>query len=652
MKKSHMNRRLQLRHFLLVFFLTSWPGWVFAAASGTPASSPQTIAHILDYVSGDYGGAVANGKIVNEDEYKEMSEFSAQVVRDLQQLPDHPRKAELLNSSRNLVRLVAEKSPADAVSKTANELRWAMVAAYKVQIAPKRIPDIQAAAAAYEQQCAACHGREGKGDGPAARGLKPPPSSFHDARRMATRSVYGLYNTITLGVRGTAMKPFAGLSEEERWGLAFYVAGFDSQSDAQQGAALWKAGSMKESWSSLATLTALSPDETLQRMGSQGAAVRAYLLAHPEALAVDKESSIAFSMLELDEAMRLYRGGDRGRAQQRAVAAYLEGFELVEGALRNLDPELTANTERQMMALRAAISQSASVAEVERQYEATVRLLRAAEERLSGPRLSAGATFASAFLILFREGLEAILVLAAIIAFLVRSNRRDALPYIHAGWAAALALGFATWWVAQSLITISGANREMTEGITALVSVVILLYVGFWLHNNASARRWQAFIRERVSVALGAQTLWAMALVSFLAVYREIFETVLFYQALLAQAERGSHTALFGGVASAAVALFAVGWAIFKYSQRLPLRLFFSATAVLLAVLAVVFAGQGIAALQEAGHVPATLVAHFSSWPAIGLFPTAQTLAAQAIVLATVVVSFYLTRRTGHSKQA
>ena len=643
-----MNHRLRLRYLLVAFLIANWPGWLFAAAPGAAAASPQTIVHILDYVGGDYGGAVADGKIINADEYKEMSEFSTQAARDIQALPEHPQKADLVRRGRALLRLVAEKSPPDVVSKAASDLRWAMIAAYKIQVAPTRIPDLQASATLYAQQCAACHGASGKGDGPAAKGLDPAPSDFHDPERMAARSVYGLYNTITLGVQGTAMKPFSALSEEERWGLAFYAAGFYSQTEAQKGAALWKTGAMKEAWSSLATLTALSPGDTLERMGPDGVAVRAYLLAHPEAVAPDKESSVRFSMLQLEEAMRLYRAGDRTQAQQRAVTAYLEGFELVEVPLRNLDPGLTADTEREMMVLRAAISQGAPVAEVEQHYETALRLLRAAEDRLSGPRLTAGATFASAFLILFREGLEAILVLAAVIAFLVRSNRRDALPYIHAGWAAALLLGFATWWVAQSLITISGASREITEGITALVSVAILLYVGFWLHSNASAKRWQSFIRQRVSVALGARTLWAMALVSFLAVYREIFETVLFYQTLLAQSEGGSHSALFGGVAAAAVALFGVGWAIFKYSQRLPLRLFFSATAVLLAVLAVVFAGQGIAALQEAGRVPATLVAHFGSWPAIGLFPTLQTLAAQAVVLAVVIVSFYFTRRTNN----
>ena len=188
-------------------------------------------------------------------------------------------------------------------------------------------------------------------------------------------------------------------------------------------------------------------------------------------------------------------------------------------------------------------------------------LLDRAQDKLSGDGLSPATAFFSSLLILLREGLEAILVLAAIIAFVRKTGRREAMPWIHAGWIGAVALGVVTWFVAERVITISGANRELTEGITALIAAGMLLYVGYWLHSKSYAQAWQHFIRDQVSAALGKGTVWALAGVSFLAVYREAFEIVLFYQALWVQAGESGRHAVLGGVAAAAVllALLAVG---------------------------------------------------------------------------------------------
>ena len=164
--------------------------------------------------------------------------------------------------------------------------------------------------------------------------------------------------------------------------------------------------------------------------------------------------------------------------------------------------------------------------------------------------------------------------------------------------------------------------------MTALLAAAMLIYVGFWLHSKAYAHAWSRFIKEQVGAALEKKTLWAMAGVSFLAVYRELFEIVLFYQALWAQAGADGRHALLGGIAAAAVLLAAIGWAIFKYSVRLPIGPFFAVMSVLLALMAVVFAGNGAAALQEAGVLGADPV-EFVSVPALGVHPTLQTLTAR-----------------------
>jgi high-affinity iron transporter len=258
--------------------------------------------------------------------------------------------------------------------------------------------------------------------------------------------------------------------------------------------------------------------------------------------------------------------------------------------------------------------------------------------------VSPASAFVTSLLIVLREGLEAILVLAAILAFVRKTGRRDALPYIHAGWLAAVALGVLTWFVASFVLSISGASREMTEGVTALLAAAMLLYVGFWLHNKSYAQAWSAFIRTQVTTALGRGTLWAMASISFLAVYRELFETILFYETLWVQVGPEGQAPVLGGFALGAALLAAISWAILKYSVRLPIGPFFSATSALLGIMAVVFAGNGVAALQEAGIVGSTLV-NFVSVPILGIHATTQGLLTQCIVLAVLVAGVMVSRR-------
>ena len=174
----------------------------------------------------------------------------------------------------------------------------------------------------------------------------------------------------------------------------------------------------------------------------------------------------------------------------------------------------------------------------------------------------------------------------------------------------------------------------------------MLLYVGYWLHGKSQARAWANFIRDSVGGALGKKTLWAMAGVSFLAVYRELFELVLFYEALWVQAGAEGHAAVLGGIAAAAALLAAAGWGMFKYSLRLPLGPFFSAMSLLLALLAVVFAGQGVAALQEAGAVGASPLGSFAA-PMLGVHPTLETLGAQLLAVALVALGAWAARRPG-----
>jgi len=316
---------------------------------------------------------------------------------------------------------------------------------------------------------------------------------------------------------------------------------------------------------------------------------------------------------------------------------------LVEAGLSTVQPKLKQEVEREMFAYRNLIKSGAPIGELTTAVSRIEALLNEARTLLDDNALSPGVAFTSSFVILLREGLEAILLLAVMVAFLIKTGRRDALKYIHIGWVAALLLGIATWAVAAYVVDISGASRELTEGVTALVAAAILLYVGFWLHNKLQAQRWKEFIETKVHGALNNGALWSIAVVAFIAVYREVFETVLFYQTLWLQAGIAGQNMVLIGFTSAAATLVVLAWLIFRFSVRLPLRLFFAINSVLLYLLAIVFAGKGVAALQEAGKIPMHSVP-FPTIDVLGIYPSLQGLALQALLILLAVAFVFWNR--------
>jgi high-affinity iron transporter len=641
-----------MRTFL--FLPNSLPWWltlVLLAANlhGVAMAEPaddekaQTIVHMLDYVGVDYPGVVQDGKVANAEEYAEQHEFATQAVVLLGQLPAVPEQPRLLQQARGLLARIEDKAPGSEISSLTRRLRMGVIQAWKLNVSPQQPPDLQQAGRLFAQHCAACHGTQGRGDGPLAKSMEPPPSDLHDEARMSKHSLHGVYNTITLGVRGTTMRAFTELSEADRWTLAFFVGGLRADSEVvAKGESLWRQGEGKTAFGSLRALVTEAPSEQAPA-GSSIDAVRAYLTQQPHALQVLAERPLDFSRTKLDETVQAYAKGDRDGAQRLVIMAYLDGFEPIESALNNVDAPLRLEIEHEMTALRAAISEGRPSDAVTAQVAKVKALLNRADAALSSSVLSPNTAFVSSMVILLREGLEAILVVSAIVAFTVKTGRRDASPYIHAGWIGAVALGGITWIIARYALSISGANRELTEGITALLAAAMLLYVGWWLHNRSNAQAWNRFIREQINTALGKRTLWTMAAISFLVVYRELFEVILFYETLWSQAGAAGHGAVLWGIVTAALLLVLIGGMILRYSVRLPIGPFFAAASSLLALMAVVFVGNGVAALQEAGVLGSTTV-RFFSLPMLGIHPTAQSLMLQALTLALIAGGLWSSR--------
>lgn len=605
------------------------------ASARDQTAGPQALLHALDYLAVDYPHAIQNGVVVDAAEYAEQQEFAQQVVALIEELPSRPEKAALIEAARAVQQAIAHHAPGNQVQAQCRELATQVIRTYQVDVAPRAAPTLAAAPALYQTHCAACHGATGHGDGPRAAGLEPKPINFHDAARQNQRSLYSLYSTITLGIADTAMAPFSQLSEADRWALAFYVGNFlASDAERKRGEELWQQGEYRDIFTDLGRLAQAMPAEVANKHGPDAAAVLAYLRFQPRQLAAGEPSPLDVARQKLKESLAAYRAGDHARAYDLAVAAYLEGYELAEKALANIDADQKLAIESAMMQYRQAIKQSAPPTDVEARAAALHAMLEEAAATLNSTASSSPAVnFASSLVILLREGVEAFLVLATIVAFLIKTGRRDALVYVHLGWLGALAAGVATWLATKSLISFSSADREVVEGTVALVAAGMLLYVGYWLHSHSYAQRWQQFVRSHLHHNLGSGTVWGLSLVSFIAVYREVAETILFYEALWLQAGPAGHNALIAGVITAAALLLLVAWLMFRLSIRLPLQLFFRANAVLLVILAVIFAGKGVAALQEAGKLPANHI-NFPRVDLLGIHPSAEGVGLQLILIA------------------
>ncbi|MCE7032856.1 cytochrome c/FTR1 family iron permease [Lysobacter sp. GX 14042] len=630
--------------FALVLAMASFAG--HAAVSDS-----QTAWRLLDYIAVDYPEAVADGEVVNEFEYAEMLEFSTSAGELINGLEPTPAQSQLLEQVHGLQAAIEGKRPPAEVGAMARGAAAALLAAYPMPLAPASAPDLARGAQLYQQLCASCHGASGGGDGPASVGLDPPAIDFTDEDRARERSIFALYQVIEQGLEGTSMLSYASLPEDERWALSFHIGQYAFPEElAAQGRALWEDdAALRAQFPDLAALTQVTPAALAAQVGEDDArALTAFLRRDPGAVdaVAEPEGALALARMRVAEVVAAYGAGDNKTARDLALSAYLDGFEPVEPVLAARDRPLMLQIEAAMIELRTAISRSAPPAEVSERATAINTLLGEAEAALAPGQANGVSSFVGAFTILLREGLEALLIVIAMIAFLRKAGRTEAMPYVHAGWAGALVAGGATWAAATWLISISGASRELTEGFAALFAAVVLVWVGIWMHGKSQAGAWQRYINERLSHALSKGSMWFLFLLSFIVVYREAFETVLFYAALWSQ---GAHGAVMAGAAAAVVVLAVIAWAMLRWSRKLPFGTFFAISSALLAILAVVLAGKGVAALQEAGWMSLSPVA-FPRIDLLGISPTWETLGAQVLVIAVLAIGFMANKARNEGK--
>jgi high-affinity iron transporter len=320
-------------------------------------------------------------------------------------------------------------------------------------------------------------------------------------------------------------------------------------------------------------------------------------------------------------------------AAERLLEGYM-AFEPVERRIAALDPELAARLEGAFTRARAELLANRSA---EAEFAVLREGLARTGERFAAPA-SGYADFVTSFLIMLREGLEAILVISALIAYVTRAGHEKARAWLYWGAVVGIGASLATAVALEMVIGGLGLGKEVLEGATMLVAAVVLFSVSYWLISRVEARHWQEYIQGRLNRALGTGSSVALAGASFLAVYREGFETALFYRALSLNA--ASMSAVAAGFVLGCVALFALFVGITRYSVRIPIRPFFTGTGILLYVLAFRFLGAGIAELQSAGTLPLTPVGWWPDLPLLDMAGNLETALAQlAMVVAAVAAA-------------
>jgi high-affinity iron transporter len=613
-----------------------------ALAQARPADATQAlrqVAGVLEYIGGDYRGAVGDdGNVLQASEYAEQQSLA----KDADALAAHAGLAAddaLRVQLADLQRALAQRSKLAQVSELCRKARETIVLQHGVTLTPEATPSRERGAQLYASQgCPTCHGADGAAQTEAAQKLEPHPANFLDPERTAAVSPHRAFHAISFGVPGTAMQAYPQLSEAQRWDLAFYVLSLrHAHADYVAGKRAFDRArpALPRSAAGLAGLT---EDDILAGLDAIPAAERPQVLGYLRAAApfdasaaAEAGSSLQPARLALQRGLAAYRKGDVDTARREFVSAYLDGFEPHEAAIGARDHALVQRVERNMLAVRQAAANSAAPEQVAQRVRDAEAVLAIAEHAGS----DGNTALVGALTIALREGLEIALLIGALLGLVRKRGQPQLARFVHAGWGLAAGCGLLTWMLASQLL--SGLHRELAEGIAALLAAVVLLGVTHWLLGQVTAKRFMGFLAVRMGDAAGRRAGLGILGLSFVAAYREAFEIVLFFQALLLDA--GEHRSrVWLGAALGLLALGVVAFALKRIGQRLQPRPFMLLSSGLLALLSFALAGKGIRAFQEAAVLGMTEVRGPElSW--LGIYPTLQGLCVQGVVLVMLVAS-------------
>lgn len=599
----------------------------FSVANDAAAERSGYVVHLLNYLGGDYPVAVSNGEIISEMEYTEMLNFSESIVKAVAELPlAQESKDSLAIYTSRIQQLVHEKAEETEVKSACDYAKKYLLKTSGLKTAPSVYPLLSRGKILYEAHCASCHGDKGFGDGIEGKGLDPEPRNFHEEPRMSELSAFGLFNTVRYGIEGTGMVAMPQLTDEEVWDVSFYVLSLRYASPNSK-------SPQNEPKITLAEIATLSDEELREITDSESVSrLRGY-----EPLQPQKPMAKAIDYLE--KAQEACLSGDLTSVQKLVTQAYLQGVEPNEFELRKNNSDLVLSIEKKVAAIHSAVNRGKQKEVLDNLKELNM-LLETAESELNSQEY--GAWF-SAFMtgsILLREGLEALLVIIIFMNVLNAGNMTELKKFVHAGWISSLLVGGLLWLLIGKILAESRMDIELMEGVLTLSAVAMLLFIGFWMHKRSSMEQWVEYIKTQIHSQSGKASVWGIFVLSFIVVFREIFESILFISTIDLQSHGEHRTYILGGGVVAFVIIIALYQMITRLSRKVPFGKIISFSVITLGVLAVMLTGKAIHSFQEAAFINQTFIGNLPMIDLIGFYPTWETVSAQIIIMLLTVALY------------
>ena len=601
--------------FLLFLSHIFWAPNQAEAVNQASIDRVKKIVMMLNIAAKEFEEGVVDGKIVVAPEYEESQVFLQQAIERFARLSteftDSQKAENLKNRFINMMAMVKEKVDSQKVWEEVNSINSELLVTFNIEINKTPITPVSLTNGKniFENNCSICHGLTGNGEGPMASQFDPSPAVLSDPQLTgdANTTAYDNFEVINVGIANTAMMAWAEvLSETQIWDVTYYIRTFSN-----------------------ANLQLPPVNLELGAIESSGDAGRDL---------VDQVINEVRGLLE--KSSTTYETGQVDNAAELAFDAYL-AYEKIESTLITRDRDLGVSLESAFSRYRGEIKRNAPLEHVQSLYK-EINLDLSRGLALLKSEVGFTGLFFQSFSIIVREGFEAILIIAALIAFLVKSRNQARVKFIHIGVVIGILASFATAYIIHELLHLSMASQEVLEGWIMLVAAAVLFWVSYWLVSKIDNKKWQEYINKKMRGALSRGNTFTLGAVAFISVYREGFETVLFYKALFLYA--GTETGgIIPGFLAGCVVLAGVFYLINTLGMRIPIKWFFGFTSVLLYYMAFTFMGKGIHELQMGEQFSMTAADILPSIPWLGMYPTWETFIGQAVLFGAFVFALIYT---------
>jgi high-affinity iron transporter len=618
--------------------------------STAKTNNARQIINLISYISKDYQKAVnSNRQVINQDEMLEMEQFIQDAI-DL--FSATQTEQEITQELKGLKTLILQKDFPEKVSKKAHSLTKDLVSFFKVPTHPKQAIDIELGKNIFNNRCSQCHGKEGQGVPELEKTMNPPPANLRSPDGEKTQTAFSINNTLRTGIPNTAMLPFdSSLTTEELWNVSFYVMSLPQSKNPE----LKPSQDLELSVEDLANLTDYELKKTIKQNSPQTLAhIRTnslFLKTLPltlnqktniPLLGITKaQKKISYLQKNLDSLNNL-------TIKSTLIDAYLEGFEESETSLAIKNRKLCAQIEKSFIKIRSLPPKSPEFKESLKDISDYLKKARTTLTDVTKKPGLAWDEFIASLTIILREGIEAFLIIAALLALINSSKNTRARKFIHASWISALFAGALSYLIFFFILSVSGATRELIEAVSTGVAVALLFYTGYWLLSQSERMAWGGLIKNKAKAAIIDKKLWTIFWLGFVAVYRETAETILFYQALLSTAT--NKIMIMNGFFVGIAILIMTCVSIQKFQVKIPLKKFFKTTGVMMFIISVILSGKATYEAIEAGYLNHTYIEWLPNLAFLGIYPIKETIMVQ-LTLLVVATLIYLQHIRANNKQ-